>query len=76
MRLAIGTDPEAALGTTLAKLTTGLRLVSAGSARGGAALDLTYQATRKPGASVIVLIGDLNRIEGVQSVEWKEQSAG
>ncbi|HJZ53459.1 MAG TPA: hypothetical protein VKE74_00785, partial [Gemmataceae bacterium] len=52
------------------------RLVSANTARQGVALDLTYSVRLRPGFSAVSLIGELNRIEGVQGVEWKEAARG
>jgi hypothetical protein len=72
VRFGLGPDPHAALNGTLARHLKAFRLVSTGTARQGAALDLTYAATLHAGGSALALIGELNRVEGVQGVEWKE----
>jgi len=72
VRLGIGLDPAAVLNAALSRHLEAFRMVSAGTARQGAALELTYRARLRAGASVVALIGELNRVEGVQGVEWKE----
>jgi hypothetical protein len=72
VRLGIGLDPEAVLGGVLFRHLQEFRLVAAGTVRQGAALELTYRATLLPGSSAVGLVGELNRVEGVQGVEWKE----
>jgi hypothetical protein len=44
-------------------------LISAITTRQGAALELTWQVRLKPDVSVLALVGELNQVEGVQSVE-------
>ena len=72
VRLGIGSDPDGTLGETLRKHTTESRLVAIGTARQGAAIDLTYQIRFVEGSTPLVLASDLNRVEGVQGVEWSE----
>ena len=48
--------------------------MSVATARQGAAIDLTYSARLRAGASVVALVAEVNRTEGVQGVEWKEQA--
>lgn len=76
VRLGLGIDPAAALAATFGKHLSEFRLVSANTARQGVALDLTYSVRLRPGFSAVSLIGELNRIEGVQGVEWKEAARG
>jgi hypothetical protein len=47
--------------------------VAIATARQGAALDLTYALRLQEGVTAIELTGNLNRVEGVQGVEWGEQ---
>ncbi len=75
VRVGIGTDPAAVLTPTIAKQAEPVRLVAVVTARQGAALDLTYALRLREGITVIALVAELNRIEGVQSVEWREPSA-
>lgn len=72
-RVAIGLDPGVVLGPVLAKYLAASRVLSAGTARQGAAIDVTYGAQLKPGSSAVALVAELNRTEGVQAAEWKEQ---
>ena len=72
VRLGIGSDPNGTLGETLRKHTTESRLVAIGTARQGAAIDLTYLIRFVEGCNSAGLASDLNRVEGVQGVEWGE----
>lgn len=72
VRLGAGITPEAALAAVFARHLDGPKLLAAATARQGAALDLTYTTGLKPGATTLALFADLNRVEGVQGVEWKE----
>jgi len=76
VRLNTGLDPVALLSDILAKNLQDVRLVSVGTAQKGAALDLTYAVRLRPGVATFAFLGDLNRVEGVQGVEWKEPSPG
>ena len=75
VRTAAGIDPEALVKTTLAKYLVLSRIASVGTAKQGAAIELTYSVRLRPELSVVALILDLQRVEGVQGVEWKEPSA-
>lgn len=75
VRVGLGPDPAAVLAGVLAKHTADARQVALNTARQGAALDVTYRVRLKPGASAVALLAELNKVEGVQGVEWKE-SAG
>ena len=71
VRLGIGVNPETALGEVLSRHLDSHSLVTVVTARQGAALDLTYSALLKAGSSAVVLVAELNKVEGVQAVEWK-----
>ncbi|HEY2909451.1 MAG TPA: DUF4956 domain-containing protein [Gemmataceae bacterium] len=71
IRVGIGVNPDAALNEALARHVDVHRLQAASTARQGAALDLTYAARLKPAASLLAMIADLNKVDGVQGVEWK-----
>jgi hypothetical protein len=75
VRLGSGVDPAAAVAAVLAKHARSVALVGAATARQGTAIDLTYALVFREGASPLALIGDLNRTEGVQGVEWKDDGA-
>jgi hypothetical protein len=70
VRMGIGFDPDVALGKVLAEFVEVARLVSVGTARQGAAVDLTYAIRLKPGASPVAMLAAVNRVEGVQNAEW------
>jgi hypothetical protein len=46
-------------------------LISAGTARQGASLDLVYRVCLRPGLSPTQVVADLNALEGVEGVELK-----
>jgi hypothetical protein len=74
VRTGTGADPAGALTATLEKYLQDFSLMSVATARQGAAIDLTYSARLRAGASVVALVAEVNRTEGVQGVEWKEQA--
>lgn len=76
VKLGVSADPAAVVGPTLQKHLATHRVTGVGTARQGAAVELTYTVRLRPDASPVGLILDLNRVEGVQGVEWKEPSAG
>ena len=69
IRLGLGLDPQAALGAVLGRYLSQFRLVAAETARQGAALDLTYAGQFADTIQIAALAGELNQIEGVQSVD-------
>ena len=71
VRLGTGVDPAAGVAVVLEKHAEDVQLVEVATVRQGTALDLKYSLRFRPGAAVLALIGDLNRTEGVQGVEWK-----
>lgn len=76
VRLAVGADPSAVLAAAFDKHLKEAKFQAADTAKQGAAVDYTYLVRAKPGVAVVSLIGELNRIEGVQSVEWREPGPG
>jgi uncharacterized membrane protein YhiD involved in acid resistance len=71
LRLPLGRDPEALVRAAFDKYLGGARLTEAATARQGAALDVTYTVTLRPGASATGLVGELNLLEGVQAVSLR-----
>jgi predicted outer membrane lipoprotein len=71
VRLGTGIDPAAGVAGVLAKHAEDVQLVGVATVRQGTALDLTYALRLRAGGTPLALIGDLNRTEGVQGVEWK-----
>jgi hypothetical protein len=74
VRVGAGVDPATAVTGVLAKHASAVSLVGASTARQGTALDLTYSLVLRDGAP-LALIGELNRTEGVQGVEWAAPGA-
>jgi len=72
VRLAAGTDPAGPLAAALAKYLRDQRLTAAGTAKQGASIDLVYSVRLKDSQGTLAMLADLNRVEGVQSVEWAE----
>jgi uncharacterized membrane protein YhiD involved in acid resistance len=69
VRMAIGQDADAVLGTALDQFMSGRRLVSVTTARQGMSIDASYHAALRGDNHASVLVNALNRIEGVQNVE-------
>lgn len=76
VRLTIGLDPDTVLTSVLSRCLAEYRVLSAGTARQGAALEVTYAARPREGVSSVMLVGELTRTEGVVGVEWKEPGRG
>lgn len=74
VRTGLGHDPGALVQEVLAKHLESFRLIAAATARQGAALESTWAATLRAGASPAELVAELNRIEGVQSVEIRRST--
>lgn len=71
VRIGLGHDPEALLAAVLDKYLELRRLTATSTARQGAAIELTYQIRLKQTNEAIALVTELNRVEGVQSVELR-----
>lgn len=76
VRLTIGLDPDVLLADFMARHLAEYRVVSAGTARQGAAFEVTYAARPRDGVTAVALVGELTRTEGVVGVEWKEPGRG
>jgi hypothetical protein len=70
VRMGLGFDPDVALAAVLAEHTESARLVAVATTRQGAAVDLTYAVRPKPTTNPIALLAAVNKVEGVQNVEW------
>jgi len=75
VRVGIGVDPAGGLATVIAKHADDVRLSAVATVRQGTALDLTYILRLHTGITALALIGELNRTEGVQGVEWKDKDS-
>ncbi len=72
VRLGTGLKSDELLRPSFGKYLRQFRLVATGTARQGAALDLTYDVRLLREDDVLSLVADLTALEGVQSVELKE----
>jgi hypothetical protein len=70
VRMGLGFDPDVALAAVLAEHLEAARLVAVATTRQGAAVDLTYAVRPKPATSPVALLAAVNKVEGVQNVEW------
>lgn len=68
VRLGLGHDVNALLGSTLDAYVGRRRLVSMATARQGMAIEVSYKTALRTDRSADDLVKELNRIEGVQSV--------
>ncbi len=73
LRVGLGHDVEAVVGGTLATHVAGRRLQSIGTAKQGLSIDVTYGIALRRSDAAEALVKDLNRLEGVQSVELVRQ---
>jgi uncharacterized membrane protein YhiD involved in acid resistance len=71
LRLGTATKAEQAVQALLKSRVPGYRLSVVATARGGAALDVTFAVPALSAEEVLALVAELNRVEGVQAVEWK-----
>ncbi|QDU19483.1 DUF4956 domain-containing protein [Urbifossiella limnaea] len=74
VRLPNGTDPQPVLAAAFDKHLREAKFQAADAAKQGSAVDYTYLVRPKAGVAPVTLIGELSRVEGVQSVEWREPS--
>jgi hypothetical protein len=72
VRVGAGNDPEAILRESFDKHLEKVRLTATSTARGGAAMDLTYAVALRRQRSPLPLVSELNALPGVQSVELRE----
>jgi len=71
VRVGLGQDADLAIAAVLARHFDDVQLQATATGRQGAALDLSYRARMQPAGSPIALVNELNRLEGVQSVELR-----
>ena len=70
LRFGIG-DDEPRWQEIFQKHLEDVQLLSTTTARQGAALDLTFRVRLRPAATPVALVGDLNKMERIQSVELR-----
>ncbi len=69
LRIGLGEGVRTAAEGLLTGVVDQLELTSAATAKQGASLDLTYRVRLRPECSPASLVADLNRLEGVESVD-------
>ncbi len=72
VRIGVGISPDALLKDVFQRHLDGAEVQAAATGRQGAALDLTYRVRLRPAGDPAALVADLNRLEGVQSVELNQ----
>lgn len=75
VRLALGREAQGSLGEPMARVLRASRLVATATAKQGAAMDLTYVGALRDGVSAAQVATEINRVEGVQSVDVRVGSA-
>ena len=68
VRLGLGADADAVLGSTLDGLGVTRRLTMVATARQGLAVDMAYRASLRDEGAAGAVVNALNRLEGVQGV--------
>ena len=72
IRIGAGHQPDALLSEVFGKHLESFRLQAARTARQGAAVELTYAVRLRAEDVAVTLVGELNRLEGVQEVELRQ----
>lgn len=72
VRVGLGSDPEPLVAGAFAQHLSEFRLIGTGTAKQGAALEATYKVRLRSPGKAFALVADLNRVEGVQGVELKQ----
>lgn len=73
LRVGIGQDVDKLLGATLDLHLEDRELLSIGTAKQGVAMDVTYETRLRRDGSPHELVKELNRVEGVQSVQLQRR---
>jgi len=73
LRVGLGHDLDKLLNDTLDAYLQERELMSIATARQGVSLDVTYETQLRPEGSAQELVKALNRVEGVQSVEFRRR---
>jgi hypothetical protein len=73
LRIGIGQDQQAAAEAVLKKCLENYQTVAAGTARQGAALEVTYHVRLRAGVEPAALVAELNRAAGVQGAELRRR---
>lgn len=71
VRVGVGTSADQLLAPAFRQHLDDVQLLATSTSRQGAALDLTYKVRIRPETTPATLVGDLNRLDGVQSVELR-----
>jgi hypothetical protein len=74
LRVGLAAKPEELLSEIFARFLERQTLASAETVRQGTALTLSYRVRLKPGVEPVAFLSELNRLSGVESVEWDERA--
>jgi hypothetical protein len=74
VRVGLGHDAEALIGSTLDKFVSDRRVMSMSTARQGMSIDITYETRLRKDSVPDELVKALNRLEGIQSVELQRRA--
>jgi uncharacterized membrane protein YhiD involved in acid resistance len=71
LRLGLGAEQQTAIEAVIKKYAESWTLTGSSTARQGQALDLCFQLRVKSAQSIADMVRELNKLEGIQDVEWK-----
>jgi hypothetical protein len=71
LRLGLAPGQQAAIENIVKKHADTWNLIGSATARQGSAFDLSYQMRLKPNQPTAEMVRELNKVDGVQEVEWK-----
>jgi hypothetical protein len=71
VRLGLASGQQTAIENIVKKYADSWKLIGSATARQGSAFDLSYQLRLKPNQQTSEMVRELNKVDGVQEVEWK-----
>jgi len=71
LRVGLGQDPEKLAADVLDTHLEGRKLMAVSTAKQGTLLSFTYEGHLHPSSSALEAVKALNRIEGIQDVQWQ-----
>jgi uncharacterized membrane protein YhiD involved in acid resistance len=71
VRVGLGQDPDSLAASVLDAYLEKRKLMAVSTTKQGTSLNFTYEAHLRPQSSAVELVKALNRIEGIQGIEWQ-----
>lgn len=71
IRLGLASGQQDVIENIIKKYADSWHLIGSATARQGSAFDLSYQLRLKPNQQTAEMVRELNKVDGVQEVEWK-----